>query len=233
MQPWESILEEATELARDAQILLLIGAWLLRVVLGVVSIAIAVSGIFVALVPNAFLTTQPLASGYDDAQVELLVLAAVDHQVQSAPMSIEVEAVRQVTDELVEACRRLLPQLSSSAGPLGADDLARIADHQANTLFVARSQGTIVGMLTLVTFPLQSGLRARIEDVVVDQDARGRGVGTALTMAALGLAQQQGARSVDLTSRASRVAANRLYQHLGFQLRDSNVYRYQPPPPAR
>jgi ribosomal protein S18 acetylase RimI-like enzyme len=160
-------------------------------------------------------------------------IAAVDHQVQSAPMSIEVEAVQQVTDELVEACRRLLPQLSSSAAPLGADDLARIADHQANTLFVARSQGTIVGMLTLVTFPLQSGLRARIEDVVVDQDARGQGVGTALTMAALGLAQQQGARSVDLTSRASRVAANRLYQHLGFQLRDSNVYRYQPPPPAR
>jgi ribosomal protein S18 acetylase RimI-like enzyme len=146
-------------------------------------------------------------------------------------MSVEVEAVRQITDELVEASRRLLPQLSSSAPPLSADDLARIANHQANTLFVARSQGAIVGMLTLVTFPLPSGLRARIEDVVVDQGARGQGVGTALTMAALGLAQQQGARSVDLTSRASRVAANRLYQQLGFQLRDSNVYRYQPQPP--
>jgi ribosomal protein S18 acetylase RimI-like enzyme len=147
-------------------------------------------------------------------------------------MSIEVEAVGHVTDELVEACLRLLLQLSSSAAPLSADDLARIANHQANTLFVARSQGAIVGMLTLVTFPLPSGLRARIEDVVVDQDARGQGVGTALTMAALGLAQQQGARSVDLTSRASRVAANRLYQQLGFQLRDSNVYRYQPRLPA-
>jgi ribosomal protein S18 acetylase RimI-like enzyme len=147
-------------------------------------------------------------------------------------MSIEVEAVRQVTDELVEACRRLLPQLSSSAAPLRADDLARIVDHQANTLFVARNQGVIVGMLTLVTFPLPSGLRARIEDVVVDQNARGQGVGTTLTMAAIDLAQEQGARSVDLTSRASRVAANRLYQQLGFQLRDSNVYRYQPHPPA-
>jgi ribosomal protein S18 acetylase RimI-like enzyme len=156
----------------------------------------------------------------------------VDHQVQSAPMSIEVEAVRQVTDELVEACRRLLPQLSSSAAPPLADDLARITNHQANTLFVARNQGAIVGMLTLVMFPLPSGLRARIEDVVVDESARGHGVGTALTMAALDLAQQQGARSVDLTSRASRVAANRLYQQLGFQLRDSNVYRYQPRPPA-
>jgi ribosomal protein S18 acetylase RimI-like enzyme len=142
-------------------------------------------------------------------------------------MRIEVEAVRQVTDELVEACRRLLPQLSSSAAALDADDLTRIANHQANTLLVARDRGAIVGMLTLVTFPLSSGLRARIEDVVVDQEARGHGVGTALTMAAIDLAHQQGARSVDLTSRASRVAANRLYQRLGFQLRDSNVYRYQ------
>jgi ribosomal protein S18 acetylase RimI-like enzyme len=147
-------------------------------------------------------------------------------------MRVEVEAVQQVTDELVYAARRLLPQLSSSAVPFSADDLTRIVSHQATTLFVARSEGVIVGMLTLVTFPLPSGLRARIEDVVVDQDARGRGVGTALTMAALDLAQAQGARSIDLTSRASRVAANRLYQQLGFRLRDSNVYRYQPQQPA-
>jgi ribosomal protein S18 acetylase RimI-like enzyme len=145
-------------------------------------------------------------------------------------MSIEVEAVRQATDELVEACRRLLPQLSSAAAALDADELARIVDHQANTLLVARDQGAIVGMLTLVTFPLPSGLRGRIEDVVVDQEARGHGVGTALTMAAIDLARQQGARNVDLTSRASRAAANRLYQRLGFQLRDSNVYRYRPGP---
>jgi len=143
-------------------------------------------------------------------------------------MSVEVEAADRVTDELVDAAGRLLAQLSGSAAALDADALARIIGHQATTLFVARSQGVIVGMLTLVTFPLPSGLRARIEDVVVDQDARGQGVGTALTVAALDLAQARGARSVDLTSRASRVAANRLYQRLGFRLRDSNVYRYQP-----
>jgi ribosomal protein S18 acetylase RimI-like enzyme len=137
-------------------------------------------------------------------------------------MSVEVQAVHQVTDELVDAAGRLLPQLSKSAATLDAEALARIASHQATTLFV--------GMLTLVTFPLPSGLRARIEDVVVDQDARGQGVGTALTMAAIDQAQAQGARSIDLTSRASRVAANRLYQQLGFQLRESNVYRYQPQP---
>ena len=145
-------------------------------------------------------------------------------------MSVQVQVVHQVTDELVDAAGRLLPQLSRSEAPLDAEALARIARHQATTLFVARIQGVIVGMLTLVTFPLPSGLRARIEDVVVDQDARGQGVGTALTMAAIGQAQAQGVRSIDLTSRTSRVAANRLYQQLGFQLRDSNVYRYQPQP---
>ena len=151
----------------------------------------------------------------------------------SPGMGVVVEAVRQVTDEVVEACGRLLPQLSSSAGTRSADDLAAVVDHQANTLLVARSQGAIVAMLTLVVFPLPSGRRARIEDVVVDQAARGQGVGAALTTEALRLAQEQGARNVDLTSRASRTAANRLYERLGFQRRDSNVYRYRLRPPDR
>jgi GNAT superfamily N-acetyltransferase len=106
-------------------------------------------------------------------------------------MSVEVEAVHRVTDELVDVAGRLLPQLSRSAAPLDADGLARIVGHQAITLFIARSGGVIVGMLTLVTFPLPSGLRARIEDVVVDQDARSQGGGTALTMAAIDLAPRQ------------------------------------------
>jgi ribosomal protein S18 acetylase RimI-like enzyme len=142
-------------------------------------------------------------------------------------MRVEVEVVGQVTDEVVDACRRLLPQLSRTAGPLGAEDLARVAGHQAVTLLVARGPEGIVGMLCLVTFPLPTGLRARIEDVVVDEAARGQGVASALTMAALDLTDEQGARSVDLTSRPSRVEANRLYQRLGFRLRDSNVYRYR------
>jgi ribosomal protein S18 acetylase RimI-like enzyme len=144
-------------------------------------------------------------------------------------MRLAVEEVHEVTGELVDATRRLLPQLSGSATPLGLDDLTRIVGHQAITLLVARGDGVIVGMLALVTFPLPTGLRARIEDVVVDEAARGQGVGTALTMAAVALGRRQGARSIDLTSRASRVAANRLYQRLGFQRRDSNVYRYRFP----
>jgi ribosomal protein S18 acetylase RimI-like enzyme len=85
--------------------------------------------------------------------------------------------------------------------------------------------GEIMGALTLVMFPIPTGLRAWIEDVVVDQAARGRGVGAALTQEAVRLARTDGARSVDLTSRPSRQAANRLYERLGFQVRDSKVYR--------
>jgi ribosomal protein S18 acetylase RimI-like enzyme len=147
-------------------------------------------------------------------------------------MDVEVETVNQVTDELVTALQRLLPQLSTSAAPLDAGKLAQVIQHQAVTLLVARRHGAIVGMLTLVMFPLPSGQRARIEDVVVDEAARDHGVGAALTTAALRLAHQQGARTVDLTSRASRVAANRLYERLGFALRDSKVYRYTGQAPA-
>jgi ribosomal protein S18 acetylase RimI-like enzyme len=144
-------------------------------------------------------------------------------------MDVEVETVNQVTDELVTALQRLLPQLSTTAAPLDAGKLAQVIQHQAATLLVARRHGAIV---TLVMFPLPSGQRARIEDVVVDEAARGHGVGAALTTAALRLAQQQGARTVDLTSRASRVAANRLYERLGFALRDSKLYRYTGQAPA-
>jgi ribosomal protein S18 acetylase RimI-like enzyme len=147
-------------------------------------------------------------------------------------MDVEVETVTQVTDELVTALQRLLPQLSTSAAPLDAGKLAQIIQHQAVTLLVARRHGAIVGMLTLVMFPLPTGHRARIEDVVVDEAARGHGIGAALTTAALRRAHQQGARTIDLTSRASRVAANRLYERLGFALRDSKVYRYTGQAPA-
>jgi ribosomal protein S18 acetylase RimI-like enzyme len=147
-------------------------------------------------------------------------------------MDVEVETIHQVSDELVLALQRLLPQLSTSATPMDAGKLAQVIQHPAVTLVVARRRGTIVGMLTLVMFPLPSGQRARIEDVVVDEAARGHGAGAALTTAALRLAHQQGARTIDLTSRASRVAANRLYERLGFALRDSKVYRYSGQAPA-
>jgi ribosomal protein S18 acetylase RimI-like enzyme len=140
-------------------------------------------------------------------------------------MSVDVEVVRSVSDELVQAFRRLLPQLSRSAQDLDAEKLHTLATWPGNHLLVARVDGRILGTLTLVTFPIPTGLRAWIEDVVVDEAARGHGVGAALTGEAVRLARAAGARTVDLTSRPSRAAANRLYERLGFELRDSQVYR--------
>lgn len=141
-------------------------------------------------------------------------------------MAVEIEVVREAGADVVGALARLLPQLSSSAVVLDADGVARVLGSEANTVLVARLDGEIVGTLTLVMFPLPTGLRARIEDVVVDGAARGAGVGAALTEHALRLAEQAGARTVDLTSRPSREAANRLYERLGFRTRDSRVLRF-------
>ncbi len=141
-------------------------------------------------------------------------------------MTVCVEELREVTDEVVGTFRRLLPQLSRSAPPIDRATLERIVGSDATTLLIARADGRIVGTLSLVVFPIPTGLRAWIEDVIVDQDARGQGIGEALTVEALRLAKAAGARTVDLTSRASREAAGRLYERVGFQSRETRLYRY-------
>ncbi|SFF97812.1 GNAT family N-acetyltransferase [Streptomyces mirabilis] len=141
-------------------------------------------------------------------------------------MDIRVEIIRAASQELVDAFGRLLPQLSSTAKPLDYEALDRMVTCDANTVLVARTPDAIVGTLTLVLLPLPSGLRARVEDVVVDSAARGQGVAGLLTQEALRLAREAGARTVDLTSRPDRAAANRLYERLGFQVRQSTVYRF-------
>jgi ribosomal protein S18 acetylase RimI-like enzyme len=148
-------------------------------------------------------------------------------------VDVDIDVVREVTDEVVDAFGRLLPQLSKSAPPLDTDALTAIASAQANTLLVARVGGDIVGTLTLVIFPIPTGIRAWIEDVIVDESARGKSyggkrVGEALTAEAIRIADRAGARTVDLTTRPARVAAGKLYERLGFEQRDSRVYRYAP-----
>jgi len=140
-------------------------------------------------------------------------------------MTIDVEVAREPSDEIVSAFRRLLPQLSRSAAALDRAAIERMLHHDANTVFIARVGGQIVGTLTLVMVPIPSGLRARIEDVVVDGAARGMGVGSALTAAAIDVARSANARTLDLTSRPERDSAGRLYERLGFRERDSRVYR--------
>lgn len=141
-------------------------------------------------------------------------------------VTVQVEVLSEVTSEVLEAFGRLLPQLSASAEPLDAASLGAIVATSANTVLLARSDGRITGALTLVMFPIPTGLRAWIEDVVVDGTARGQGIGEALTLEALRLAQDAGARTVDLTSRPSREAAGRLYQRVGFEERESRLYRF-------
>jgi len=142
-------------------------------------------------------------------------------------VTVQVEVLSEATDEAVEAFGRLLPQLSRSAPPLDKRALGQIIAAPASTLLIARSDdGTISGTLTLVMFPIPTGLRAWIEDVVVDENARRTGTGQALSEAAVRIAQEAGARTVDLTSRPSRQAAGRLYERIGFVQRDSRVYRY-------
>ena len=143
-------------------------------------------------------------------------------------MAVFIEEASEVSVELTAAFERLTPQLSSSAPPPSADRLAAIIAQPGTTLFLARDDaGAIVGTLTLVQFPIPTGSRAWIEDVVVDRDARGQHAGELLSKAALDKAKANGARTVELTSRPSRAAANHIYRKLGFEIRDTNVYRME------
>ena len=139
---------------------------------------------------------------------------------------MEIFEATQVTDELVEAFKRLIPQLSSSNPAPDRAKLQEIVDSPAVILFMAREEGELVGSLSLVVFRIPTGVRAWIEDVVVDNSMRGKGIGEALTRAALDRARDMGVLTVDLTSRPSREAANRLYQRVGFKARETNLYRY-------
>jgi ribosomal protein S18 acetylase RimI-like enzyme len=140
-----------------------------------------------------------------------------------------VSELTEATAEAVDALARLLPQLSSSAPPVSIEALEEMVRSDSSRILVARgADGVWLGSMTLVVFRIPTGVRAWIEDVVVDAEARGRGVGEALNRAAIELAYQVGARTIDLTSRPSREAANALYRKLGFVERDTNIYRHQP-----
>ena len=141
-------------------------------------------------------------------------------------MPAVIERAGSVTDELVDAFALLIPQLSSSTPAPGREQLQAIVSSPSCVLFVARVDGRIVGSLTLATFTIPTGVRAWIEDVVVDGSARGHGVGEALSLAAIDEARARGAVTVELTSRPSREAANRLYRRIGFVQRETNVYRF-------
>jgi ribosomal protein S18 acetylase RimI-like enzyme len=140
-------------------------------------------------------------------------------------VDVTIDEVVDSDDSVIVDLVRLIAQLSSQPSE-SVEELTResISSPHARVL-VARVGGVIVGTLTLVLFTIPSGRRAWIEDVVVDKDSRRTGVGEELVNAAVALARESGARTVDLTSRASRTEAHRLYEKVGFQTRDTNVYR--------
>lgn len=141
--------------------------------------------------------------------------------------AVTISELTDVTPEVVAAFARLIPQLSSSSPSPGTDELVAMANSDSTHILLARDpSGAIVGSMSLVIFRIPTGVRAWIEDVVVDDAGRGMGVGGALIEAATRRALDAGAKSIDLTSRPSREAANRLYMRLGFNPRDTNVYRY-------
>ena len=140
---------------------------------------------------------------------------------------VSIRPVTEVTESLTDAYRVLIPQLSSSSSPPTGEALQRIIESDSAQILIAENEnGEILGTMTIIIFQIPTGIRAWIEDVVVDSSARGRGIGKKLNLAALELAKQAGAKTVDLTSRPARQEANQLYRSIGFVERETNVYRF-------
>ena len=140
-------------------------------------------------------------------------------------MAVRIDAVDEPSDEVCVALAALLPQLNPAIVPPDRQRLAKLIADPAVSLLVARDGDTIVGTATVIVYTSPAWTKARIEDVVVDQSARGQGVGRALVDACIEIARGKGCTIVELQSKRSRVEANRLYQEMGFELRDSNFYR--------
>lgn len=143
-------------------------------------------------------------------------------------MAVTVEiATADDAEELHAALQHLVPQLSRSNPPPTVEQVRTMLAHDSTTQFVARrDDGTIVGVSTLATFPIPTSTRSWIEDVIVDEASNNQGIGRQLVDAMVARARELGAKTVDLTSRPSREAANHLYRKAGFEARDTNVYRF-------
>ena len=142
---------------------------------------------------------------------------------------MHIETISHATEELQEALQRLVPQLGAHKAPPTREELKKLVESDASTLLVARdpgASGPIVGVLCLTVYRVPTGLRSIIEDVIVDEKMRRRGIGEALVRRAIELAREAGADGVSLTSNPKRDAANQLYQSMGFQLRQTNPYFY-------
>ncbi len=137
---------------------------------------------------------------------------------------ISIKIWEKVSEHSLDEFNQLMNQLSKDFHALSPDDLTGILNSESSMLFVAVQENKIIGSLTLVFFQIPTGHRCRIEDVVVDENWRSKGIGASLISHALSLAKSKGYFRIELTSRPTRWEANRLYKRLGFELRETNVY---------
>jgi ribosomal protein S18 acetylase RimI-like enzyme len=140
-------------------------------------------------------------------------------------VALRIERPTKATEELVNALGLLIPQLNPALAAPTAEHLAVLFADKASTLLIARDGNKIVGTAMVIVYPTTFRFESRIEDVVVDESARGRGVGEALVKECIEVARSRGAAIVELQTARSREAANRLYERIGFERRDSNPYR--------
>ena len=141
---------------------------------------------------------------------------------------MQIEIVNQATSELWDALQRLVPQLTSNHPPPTRGDLAALTNSDSSTLLIARSgSNSIIGVACVTVYRVPTGIRAIIEDVIVDGSARRQGIGEALVRRCLEVAREKGASGVSLSSNPKREAANRLYQRMGFKRRETNAYYYE------
>lgn len=140
---------------------------------------------------------------------------------------MKIRKISRINNKLFKAVLRLLPQLSPESELPSRERVETILKAEGTQFFIAELDNKeIAGILTLITYDLLSGIKVWIEDVVVDESQRGKGIGKELVLFAIAFARSHGAKTVELTSRSSRIAANQLYLKIGFSLRETNVYRY-------
>lgn len=142
-------------------------------------------------------------------------------------MEFYIEQIKTYSSQLLEALNKLLKQLDNAAGPLTEKAIKYMINSPCNRLFVARKLDNkeIIGMLTMIVFRIPFAKKGLLEDLVVDKEHRGKGIGTKLITTAINQARKEGVLCLDFTSRPTRVAANNLYQRLGFKKRETNIYR--------
>ena len=139
-----------------------------------------------------------------------------------------IETAGEATDELLDAFRRLMPQLTKNPALPSLDEITALVRSACSTLLIAHADdNSIVGVLSLTVYRVPTGIRSIIEDVIVDESVRGQGIGKALIRRALEVAREAGAAHVTLTSNPLRSAANLLYQKMGFIKRETNAYIYK------